>query len=108
MINKITKIPVIKLSKEQLNKSLLEIPEWIYFNNTISRDFKFLNFELTCGFLNQILMRSHLLGHHPTITTTYNRVNILLQTHDILQVSDIDIKFAKKINEYNKIYNKIN
>ncbi|KAH3687461.1 hypothetical protein WICPIJ_001571 [Wickerhamomyces pijperi] len=45
-------------------------------------------------------MRAHLYGHHPTIITTYNRVDVMLTTHDEGEgeVTDIDLKFAKRID----------
>lgn len=64
-------------------------------------------------------MRAHLWGHHPSIATTYNRVSLELTTHDLRDdsseiassgtstmggISDIDIKLAKKIEEYIHIY----
>ncbi|ODQ59421.1 hypothetical protein WICANDRAFT_17706, partial [Wickerhamomyces anomalus NRRL Y-366-8] len=100
MINKITKIPVSKLSSEEIQKQLLNLSNWKYSNNEISKEYKLGNFEETWAFLNQISLRSHLWGHHPTITTTYNQVKITLTTHDVQGVSDIDIKFAKRIEGY--------
>ena len=57
-------------------------------------------------------MRGQLLGHHTTITTSYNKVKIDLATHDIVTesdkksstISDIDIKFAKRIEKYLELY----
>lgn len=67
-------------------------------------------------------MRAHLWGHHPSITTTYNKVSLELTTHDLKDesseaafsgtsttggISDIDIKLAKKIEEYIRIYSSV-
>lgn len=48
----------------------------------LSVDYKFQNFAKTWKFLNTIVVPAHKLRHHPTITTTYNKVNIELTTHD--------------------------
>ncbi|CCK69654.1 4a-hydroxytetrahydrobiopterin dehydratase KNAG_0C05560 [Huiozyma naganishii CBS 8797] len=72
------------------------------------RECTFPDFESTWGFLTQVSMRSHLWGHHPTITTTYNKVKLELATHDLEQqpnsVSDVDLKMAKRIEKYIHMY----
>ena len=47
MINKITKIPVSKLSSEEIQKQLLNLSNWKYSNNEISKEYKLGNFEET-------------------------------------------------------------
>ncbi|GMM34509.1 4A-hydroxytetrahydrobiopterin dehydratase [Saccharomycopsis crataegensis] len=70
----------------------------------IETSIKLKDFETTSSFINQVNLRSHLLGHHPTIQYTYNNVKIILQTHDANAVTDVDITMAKKINSYIKRY----
>ena len=68
--------------------------------NTVTRNISFKDFETTWSFLNQLAMRSHLWGHHPTVTTTYNKVSLRLTTHDTNGVSDIDLRLVAKIEGY--------
>ncbi|CDK25557.1 unnamed protein product [Kuraishia capsulata CBS 1993] len=65
----------------------------------LSGDFRFKNFEDTWSFLTLVAMRSHLKGHHPTITNTYNRVKIDLTTHDVKGLTTIDFEMAEKFQE---------
>lgn len=47
MINKISKVPVTKLTTEQIQKSLGSLPQWRYENNEISKEYTLGNFEQT-------------------------------------------------------------
>ena len=38
------------------------------------------------------------MDHHPTITNTYNKVEIFLSTHSINGLSELDIKLADNID----------
>lgn len=55
MINKISKVPVAKLSTEQIQSALFTIPKWTLDNNEISREYTLSNFEQTwVSFINLI------------------------------------------------------
>lgn len=47
MINKITKVPVKRLSGEQLQSALSSVPKWRLQENEISREYTLSNFEQT-------------------------------------------------------------
>lgn len=47
MINKVTKVPVTKLSSEQVQTALSSLSGWIYSNNEISKEYKLGDFEQT-------------------------------------------------------------
>ncbi|ODQ81749.1 hypothetical protein BABINDRAFT_11843 [Babjeviella inositovora NRRL Y-12698] len=106
MYNKIAKISPVK-TVLKLNAVL---PNWKVAENgassSLSRSIVCKNFEDTWALLTKVSMRAHLLGHHPTITTTYNKISFRLTTHDLAEaggegvISDVDVKLAKKIDEY--------
>lgn len=72
----------------------------------IQRQFVMKNFECTCAFLTQVNMRLHLAAHHPTVEYTYNKVSILLQTHDVGGLSTLDFDMARRISKYAVKYEK--
>ena len=124
MYNKIVRVKPVKINSKELASQLAKAqltPYWKVSPNgsSLIRTCEFPNFETTWGFLTQVSMRAHLWGHHPSIATTYNRVSLELTTHDLRDdsseiassgtstmggISDIDIKLAKKIEEYIHIY----
>ncbi|GMG20740.1 unnamed protein product [Ambrosiozyma monospora] len=99
----------IKLTLPQIQSKLQTLPIKWQLNSvntptskpiSISTTFKFKTFEDTWAYLTKISMRSHLAGHHPTITTTYNEVKLVLSTHDVDGVSEVDFKLAKRFSDY--------
>lgn len=64
----------------------------------LEANYKFSNFAKTWKFLNKVAWRADKAKHHPTIETTYNRVNIKISTHDVgNQVTYNDILLANGI-----------
>lgn len=63
--------------------------------NRLEADLQFKNFKKTWKFLNAVADHAHSVKHHPTLTTTYNKVNIRLTTHDAgNRVTEKDLSFA--------------
>ena len=117
MYNKILRVDAVKVGLKDISALLSKtgpLAQWQMTQNDsqLTREHTFKTFEQTWGFLTQVSMRAHILGHHPTITTTYNNVKIDLTTHDIVTesykqsgtISDVDIKFAKRIEKYLELY----
>ncbi|SCV01210.1 LAME_0G14774g1_1 [Lachancea meyersii CBS 8951] len=100
MYNKVKRIAAVRLSSAEILKLLEPYPRWNYDGSKLTRNLSLRDFETTWSFLTQVAMRSHLWGHHPTITTCYNKVNVQLTTHDVGGVSDIDMKLVSKIESY--------
>ncbi|CCD23196.1 4a-hydroxytetrahydrobiopterin dehydratase NDAI_0B01620 [Naumovozyma dairenensis CBS 421] len=121
MYNKIVKVKPIPIDPKNLSSKLSDLklsPNWKTIPPLESKDsnikighklvretIKFKNFEITWAFLNQLAMRCHLWGHHPTISTTYNKVDLQLFNHDLNMITDIDLKLASKIESYINLYN---
>ncbi|CEP60842.1 4a-hydroxytetrahydrobiopterin dehydratase LALA0_S02e00870g [Lachancea lanzarotensis] len=100
MYNKVKRVAAIRLDSAEISRLLGSYPSWNYDGSKLTRNLTLRDFETTWSFLNQIAMRSHLWGHHPTITTSYNKVSLQLTTHDVGGVSNIDRKMIEKIESY--------
>ncbi|KAG2736962.1 hypothetical protein G9P44_001052 [Scheffersomyces stipitis] len=63
-------------------------------------NYEFKTFKDTWKFLNKVADGANSLKHHPTITTTYNKVEFLLTTHDVgHRVTNMDIELAEAIRK---------
>ncbi|KAG7191740.1 uncharacterized protein KQ657_002876 [Scheffersomyces spartinae] len=100
----------MRLSRQLIESELKYInarngPKWkAVFNEStneshLESDYKFPTFAKTWLFLNEAAQAAHELKHHPTITTTYNKVNFKITTHDMgNQISNKDLKLVRKID----------
>jgi 4a-hydroxytetrahydrobiopterin dehydratase len=82
------------------NDALSSLPEWQYDEkaNGIRRSLRFDNFAQAFGFMTRIAILAEKADHHPEWFNVYNRVDILLTTHDVGGVSQRDIDLALAIN----------
>lgn len=55
---------------------------WTESANSLEKTFKFETFEAAMLFMQQAAIKISKLDHHPTWTNTYNRIHVVLQTHD--------------------------
>jgi 4a-hydroxytetrahydrobiopterin dehydratase len=67
---------------------------------SISKSFKFRNFNDAWGFMTRIALLAEKMDHHPEWFNVYNRVDIKLTTHDAGGITEKDIKMANKIEAY--------
>ncbi|MES2833640.1 MAG: 4a-hydroxytetrahydrobiopterin dehydratase [Pseudomonadota bacterium] len=65
----------------------------------ISRSLRFADFNAAFGFMARVALKAEVMDHHPEWSNVYNRVEILLTTHDAGGVTDKDIQLARFIDE---------
>lgn len=88
----------MRLSQEQIVKSLGAMPGWQLSSNTIRKDFVFANFTESVSFVSRTVEPANTLDHHPDIDIRYNRVTITLSTHDEGGVTPKDLQLAQIID----------
>lgn len=90
---------MIKLTNNEIDNHLTELHnDWINRNNEISRNFAFKDFIQAFSFMTSVAIIAEKLNHHPTWNNTYNKVYIILSTHDIGGLTDLDFKLATQID----------
>ena len=74
---------------------------WEEKDNKLIRKFNFKDFSEAFAFMTRVAIEAEKQGHHPTWTNTYNKVEIILTTHDAGNtITDKDRKLAKEIDSY--------
>lgn len=89
----------VKLTDEQIQEHLSQVPGWTLENGKLHRELKFGNFVEAFGFMSQVAMHAEKADHHPEWFNVYNNVCIDLATHDVGGISEKDFDLAKKINQ---------
>ena len=88
----------IKLSEDEIEKRLLQLPDWDYFDNAIHGEFEFENFKDCFSAMSRIAFECEALNHHPKWTNVYNILTITLSTHDVNGITALDFKLAEAID----------
>ncbi len=86
-----------KLLEEDIEKRLLQFPDWEYYENAIHAEFEFENFKDCFSAMSRIAFECEALNHHPNWSNMYNVLSISLSTHDVSGVTDKDFKLAEAI-----------
>jgi 4a-hydroxytetrahydrobiopterin dehydratase len=92
---------IAKLTDTERKSALKDLVEWslVKGRDAIQRSFKFKNFNEAWGFMNRVALHAEKQDHHPEWFNVYNRVDILLSTHDCEGLSERDVKLAKIIDK---------
>ena len=61
----------------------------------IVKSFKFADFNAAFAFMTQVALSASRLDHHPEWSNVYNKVEVLLTTHDAGGVTAKDVELAK-------------
>ena len=77
------------------------LPGWeaVAGRDAIRRAFRFRDFSEAWGFMARVALLAEAQDHHPEWSNVYNRVEILLTTHDAGGLSERDLRLARAINE---------
>jgi 4a-hydroxytetrahydrobiopterin dehydratase len=88
------------LTESQRNEALTLLPGWAFDaeRNGIARSFKFADFGAAFAFMTRVALEAEKADHHPDWSNVWNRVDILLSTHDAGRVTAKDIALAQRID----------
>lgn len=65
----------------------------------LTKRFVFVDFVQAFGFMTQVALLAEKADHHPEWSNVYNRVDIMLTTHDAGGLSMRDVDLARAIDD---------
>jgi 4a-hydroxytetrahydrobiopterin dehydratase len=83
-----------KLSAEKIKAALASVPEWRQQGNAITRTYAFKDFPAAMKFVNAAAELAEQAWHHPDIDIRWNRVTLVLTTHDAGGLTEKDFELA--------------
>lgn len=88
------------LNEAERADALDGLPDWDHDDarDAITRSFTFDNFSQAFAFMTQVAMLAEKADHHPEWSNVWNRVDILLTTHEAGGLSYRDIDMAQAID----------
>ncbi|HKX08749.1 MAG TPA: 4a-hydroxytetrahydrobiopterin dehydratase [Stellaceae bacterium] len=67
--------------------------------DAIRKTYHFGSFREAWGFMSEVALLAEKMDHHPEWFNVGNRVEIILTTHDVDGLSELDIALARVIDE---------
>ncbi len=91
---------VEKLSARDRDSALSRLTGWSLEpeRDAIGREFRFKDFPAAFAFMTRVAFAAEKAGHHPEWSNVYDKVHILLTTHDAGGLSQKDIDLAETID----------
>lgn len=81
--------------------ALASLPAWagVDGRDAIRRELRFTDFNAAFGFMTKVALMAEKLDHHPEWSNVYNRVEIVLSTHDAGGLTHKDVALARFIDQ---------
>jgi 4a-hydroxytetrahydrobiopterin dehydratase len=67
--------------------------------DAIAKSYKFSDFNAAFGFMTRVALKADKMGHHPEWSNVYNKVEVVLTTHDANGVTAKDVELATFMDE---------
>jgi 4a-hydroxytetrahydrobiopterin dehydratase len=92
---------IAKLTTQERQEALGKLPGWqtVTGRDALQRKIKFADFNAAWGFMSRVALLADKQDHHPEWQNVYNRVEILLTTHDCDGLSQRDVVLATAIDK---------
>jgi 4a-hydroxytetrahydrobiopterin dehydratase len=91
---------VEKLQGAERTAALAGLKGWaeVEGRDAIEKSYRFKNFVEAFGFMTKVALMAEKADHHPEWSNVYNKIDIVLTTHDAGGLSRSDIDLAKAID----------
>lgn len=68
----------------------------------LKKSYSFKDFNSAFAFMTRIAMVAEQMNHHPEWFNVYNRVDVVLATHDAGGITELDMKMARIMDSFAK------
>lgn len=94
-----------KLTSEQLNAELKNIPGWQLAAGQLKKQYTLKDFVTAIAFVNKVAEIAEQIAHHPDIVINYSRVTLSTSTHSEASViTEKDVDLARRVEQaYNEM-----
>ncbi len=92
-----------KLKKSQDIESFLKKNScWkkVKGRSALQKSFMFSDFNQAFGFMSRVALVAEQMNHHPEWCNVYNRVDVVLSTHNAGGITELDFKLAQKMDSF--------
>ncbi|MBS0560200.1 MAG: 4a-hydroxytetrahydrobiopterin dehydratase [Proteobacteria bacterium] len=87
-----------RLTEAERAELVAALPKWTLEGGSIRRDFTFADFSAAWGFMSRVALLAEKHDHHPDWSNVWNRVTIVLSTHDAGGLTAKDAALARAID----------
>lgn len=88
-----------KSTKARIKSSLAAVPDWKKRGVAITRTYQFKDFPAAIKFVNAVATLAEKACHHPDIDIRWNKVTLVLTTHDQGGLTEKDFALARKFDK---------
>ncbi len=86
------------LSDDEVRKALDDLDGWEVVDGKLHRVVELADFSAAFAFMTRVALLAEKADHHPEWSNVWNRVDILLTTHDAGGLSQRDVDLAEAID----------
>jgi len=78
----------------------LELQGWAHdpARDAIAKSYRFTDFAQAFGWMTKVALTAEKLDHHPEWRNVYNRVEVVLTTHDAGGLTALDLQMAERMD----------
>jgi 4a-hydroxytetrahydrobiopterin dehydratase len=89
-----------RLTDDERTAALAALPGWALVDGreAIARTFRFKDFSQAWGFMARAALVAEKLDHHPEWFNVWNRVEVVLATHDAGGLTELDVRLAQAMD----------
>ncbi len=87
------------LSQAEIEAQAHLLSGWEVEGKTLQSVRKFRDFVEAIAFVNKLVEPAEAAGHHPDLQISYNKVTVVLTTHDSGGLTQKDFDLAQKVSQ---------